>query len=56
MSRTKAIRTGDATKAIGYIRVSKEEQNLGPEAQQAAINAWAARSGVKIVAWFEEHL
>jgi site-specific DNA recombinase len=37
--------------AIAYLRVSTEEQRLGPEAQRASIEAWAAKEGVTIVAW-----
>jgi DNA invertase Pin-like site-specific DNA recombinase len=44
-------RTTNAQTAIGYARVSTEDQNLGPDAQRAAIEAWAARSGVRIAAW-----
>lgn len=44
-------RTGDAKAAVGYLRVSTDEQNLGPEAQRAAILAWALRNGVTVVAW-----
>ena len=40
----------DASKAVAYIRVSTEEQHLGPEAQLAAIEQWAARQGVTVVA------
>jgi hypothetical protein len=31
--------TADPKKVVGYIRVSKDEQALGPEAQKAAIQA-----------------
>jgi site-specific DNA recombinase len=44
-------RPGDAKLAIAYLRVSTEEQRLGPEAQRAAIEAWAARDGVAVLAW-----
>jgi hypothetical protein len=37
--------------AVAYLRVSTEDQQLGPEAQRAAIEAWAAREGVQVVAW-----
>lgn len=47
--RTKA---GDSKVAIGYVRVSTDEQRLGPEAQAAALDAWAAREGVRLVAVF----
>jgi DNA invertase Pin-like site-specific DNA recombinase len=40
--------------AAAYIRVSTDEQRLGPEAQRAAIASWAAREGVEVVAWFED--
>lgn len=40
----------DAFKAVAYIRVSTDEQHLGPEAQLAAIEQWAARQGVTVVA------
>lgn len=40
----------DATKVVAYIRVSTEEQHLGPEAQLAAIELWATRQGVTVVA------
>jgi len=49
-------RTGDPTKAVAYIRVSTEEQHLGPEAQRHDISAWAARAGVEVVAWHEDRL
>lgn len=42
---------GDHRVAVGYLRASTEEQHLGPDAQRAAIEAWAAREGVSVVAW-----
>lgn len=44
-------RAGDVTRAVGYLRVSTEDQHLGPEAQRASIAAWAARAGIEVVAW-----
>ena len=41
----------DAARAVGYLRVSTDEQHLGPEAQRAAIEAWAARERVQVIAW-----
>lgn len=46
-----AKRTGNPRTAIGYLRVSTDEQRLGPEAQRAAVEAWAAREGVHVTAW-----
>jgi DNA invertase Pin-like site-specific DNA recombinase len=48
---TKRARPGNASLAIGYLRVSTEDQRLGPEAQRVAVEAWAAREGVEVVAW-----
>ncbi|MBK7398982.1 MAG: recombinase family protein [Myxococcales bacterium] len=45
-----ARRTHDPKTAVAYLRVSTDEQHLGPEAQRAAIESWAAREGVSVVA------
>jgi site-specific DNA recombinase len=37
--------------AIAYLRVSTDEQQLGPEAQRAAIELWATTAGVTVTAW-----
>jgi site-specific DNA recombinase len=42
--------------AIAYLRVSTEDQNLGPEAQRAAVERWAKANGVSVVAVFEDRL
>ena len=44
-------RAGNPLLAVGYLRASTDEQRLGPEAQRAAIETWAAREGVQVVAW-----
>jgi DNA invertase Pin-like site-specific DNA recombinase len=44
-------RSGSPLLAVCYVRVSKDEQRLGPEAQRAAVEAWAAREGVQVAAW-----
>ena len=49
------VNTRDPRTGVAYLRVSTDEQHLGPEAQRAAIEAWAAREGVEIVAWHEDH-
>jgi DNA invertase Pin-like site-specific DNA recombinase len=51
----KRTQPGDSLIAVAYIRVSKDEQRLGPEAQRAAIGVWAARAGVRIAAWHADH-
>lgn len=52
---TKRVRPGSPLVAVGYVRVSTEDQNLGPQAQRAALDAWALRSGVELVAVYEDH-
>lgn len=44
----------DSLTAVAYLRVSTDRQELGPEAQRAAIEAWAAREGVTVAAWHVE--
>lgn len=52
MSRTeRSARPGNPLVAVAYLRVSTDEQRLGPEAQRAAIETWAKREGVAVVAW-----
>lgn len=48
------VKPGDPKRAIGYLRVSTDEQRLGPAAQRAAIAAWASREGVTILSWHED--
>jgi DNA invertase Pin-like site-specific DNA recombinase len=44
----------DPTKAVAYLRVSTDRQELGPVAQRASIEAWAKANGVTVVAWCED--
>ncbi|MBN1773173.1 MAG: recombinase family protein [Deltaproteobacteria bacterium] len=41
---------GDTKRAIGYLRVSSDDQALGPDAQRAALERWARAQGVELVA------
>ncbi len=41
--------------AIAYVRVSTDEQHLGPQAQRSAIEEWAAREGIAVVGWHSDH-
>src|SRR5579872_1928442 len=47
---------GNPKLAIAYLRVSTDKQELGPEAQRAAIEAWARREGVGLIDWTEDRL
>ena len=40
----------NASRAIAYIRVSKDIQDLSPDAQRAAISRWATANTVVVVA------
>jgi len=42
---------GNPRRAVAYLRASKDEQQLSPDAQRAAVEAWAVREGVEIVSW-----
>lgn len=47
-------RAADPTKAVLYVRVSTEDQNLGPEAQRVAMARWCADHGIAAVGVFED--
>lgn len=49
-------RRGSKSKAVAYTRVSTdtERQELGAEGQRHAIEQWAEKAGVTIVAWYTE--
>lgn len=47
----KRSRPGDPTLAVAYLRVSTEEQHLGPEAQRMAIDRWAEGAKVSVASW-----
>jgi DNA invertase Pin-like site-specific DNA recombinase len=53
---TKNSKKINTTKAIGYLRVSTDDQALSPIAQRTVIEAWAKRNGVTIVSWHEDHV
>lgn len=56
MARRSPRPAADPKVAVAYVRVSTVEQDLGPDAQRAAIAAWAAGQGVRVVAWHEDRL
>lgn len=41
----------DPSAAVGYLRASTDRQDLSPEAQRAAVEGWALRTGRRVVAW-----
>lgn len=52
---SKRVKLGNPRSAVAYLRASTDDQKLGPEAQRAAIETWAVREGVSIVAWHVDH-
>jgi site-specific DNA recombinase len=50
-SRRRGPAAGDPKVAVAYLRVSTDEQQLGPEAQRAGIERWAAGEGVRVASW-----
>ena len=51
---SRRAKTADPTRAVAYLRMSTERQDLSPAAQRAAIEQWAAGAGVVVVAWHED--
>lgn len=49
-------RSADPLRAVAYVRVSTDEQQLGPDAQRRAIEGWAVANAVTIVSWHVEHV
>jgi len=54
VAKRRRKRDADPDKVIGYIRVSTDEQALGPEAQREALNAWCEAHGARLCAVFED--
>jgi hypothetical protein len=52
---TKCTAVANSSVAIAYVRASKREQRLSPEAQGAAIESWAARERVPVAEWYIDH-
>lgn len=50
MGHRKSRQPGDPGRVVGYVRVSTDEQRLGPEAQQEALERWCAARGAELVA------
>jgi DNA invertase Pin-like site-specific DNA recombinase len=50
-----ATRNNDPKKAIGYIRVSTEDQNLGPQAQKEALSKWCKANDVELISVYTDY-
>lgn len=53
---TRGRATNNPLVAVAYLRVSTENQHLGPEAQRASIEAWAKRGGITVAHWSTDHV
>lgn len=54
MTHRRRIPRTNVALAVAYIRVSTDEQSLGPKAQRNAIERWAKARGVTIAGWHED--
>lgn len=41
---------------VAYLRASKDEQKLSPDAQREGIERWAAQHGLTVASWHSDHL
>lgn len=54
-SRKRRASPCEPARAVAYLRVSTERQDLGPEAQHDLIQRWASQHGITIVAEHHDH-
>ncbi len=47
----KRLQAGNPRIAVAYLRVSTDEQKLGPDAQREAIERWASHARIEVQAW-----
>jgi len=52
MARARKTTPGDPTVGVAYLRASTNRQDLSPQAQRQAIEAWAEANGITITAWY----
>lgn len=55
MSRKRKPKEVDPTIAVAYLRVSTEDQHLGPDAQRNSIEEWGTREKISLVSWHLDH-
>lgn len=55
MTRRTRPPTADPRLVVGYVRVSTEDQNLGPDAQREALHRWCSAHGARLVAVEVDH-
>ena len=54
MASARRVVAASPRRAVGYVRVSTDEQHLGPDAQRRALATWCSTHGVELVAVFED--
>lgn len=50
----RTVKTRDTKRAVAYVRVSTDRQDLSPDAQLEAIGRWTREHGARVVATFED--
>lgn len=53
---SKRLPKTDPSVAVGYLRVSTDDQHLGVDAQRAAIETWCAAKGCRVASWRTDHV
>ena len=53
-NRSRPKKGPDPALAVAYLRCSTDRQDLSPDAQRDAIEAWAGGAGVRVVAWHDD--
>jgi DNA invertase Pin-like site-specific DNA recombinase len=54
LGKRRRKQAGNPQRAVGYVRTSREDQDLSPRAQKSALQRWADANGIALVAVFTE--
>jgi hypothetical protein len=54
MAKKREATPGAPKRVVGYVRVSTDDQTLGPAAQRGALERWCRANGAELVATFDD--